>query len=329
MLKPRAKISCSCFRRAERRASETHAMRAVAPRPLAAASRRRASDLARGPRARPAAAARPRAPRARAASAASAASAAGAVSAASARAGASSSPRADVVPDAFRYAAIASSRAGGGGGGGGGGGAPRVATNAAAAAAASASPSEKKILVAYQGVPGAYSEAAALEAYPTCEPRPCEQFEDAFEVRALPAPRSALRSSARARPSSTVRRRDATRRDARDRRGPILATRTRRDSVARVPPPPPPPPSPRFRPLRRAVAVDVAVPRARARADPTLTPVRSIDPSRARSIEAAAVRLLPIRPRSRCERRSLRTFPVVTLHPHFPFNVRLTGKTFD
>jgi len=33
-----------------------------------------------------------------------------------------------------------------------------------------------------------------------------------------------------------------------------------------------------------------------------------------------AVRLLPIRPRSRCERRSLRTFPVVTLHPRFPFN---------
>jgi hypothetical protein len=35
---------------------------------------------------------------------------------------------------------------------------------------------------------------------------------------------------------------------------------------------------------------------------------------------AAAVRLLPIRPRSRGERRSLRTFPVVTLHPRFPFN---------
>ena len=35
----------------------------------------------------------------------------------------------------------------------------------------------------------------------------------------------------------------------------------------------------------------------------------------------AAVRLLPIRPRSRGERRSLRTFPVVTLHPRFPFNV--------
>ena len=33
------------------------------------------------------------------------------------------------------------------------------------------------------------------------------------------------------------------------------------------------------------------------------------------------VRLLPIRPRSRAARRSLRTFPVVTLHPRFPFNV--------
>ena len=43
----------------------------------------------------------------------------------------------------------------------------------------------------------------------------------------------------------------------------------------------------------------------------------------------STVRLLPIRPRSRCERRSLRTFPVVALHPRFPFNVRLTGKTFD
>ena len=32
-------------------------------------------------------------------------------------------------------------------------------------------------------------------------------------------------------------------------------------------------------------------------------------------------RLLPIRPRSRCELHSLRTFPVVTLHPRFPFNV--------
>ena len=32
------------------------------------------------------------------------------------------------------------------------------------------------------------------------------------------------------------------------------------------------------------------------------------------------VRLLPIRPRSRGARRSLRTFPVVTLHPRFHFN---------
>jgi hypothetical protein len=33
------------------------------------------------------------------------------------------------------------------------------------------------------------------------------------------------------------------------------------------------------------------------------------------------VRLLPVQPRSRGARRSLRTFPVVTLHPRFPFNV--------
>jgi len=38
-------------------------------------------------------------------------------------------------------------------------------------------------------------------------------------------------------------------------------------------------------------------------------------------VNGVKVRLLPIRPRSRCERRSLRTFPVVTLHPRFPFNV--------
>ena len=37
--------------------------------------------------------------------------------------------------------------------------------------------------------------------------------------------------------------------------------------------------------------------------------------------EETEVRLLPIRPRSRGARRSLRTFPVVTLHPRFPFNV--------
>ena len=37
--------------------------------------------------------------------------------------------------------------------------------------------------------------------------------------------------------------------------------------------------------------------------------------------EEEEVRLLPIRPRSRGARRSLRTFPVVTLQPRFPFNV--------
>lgn len=36
--------------------------------------------------------------------------------------------------------------------------------------------------VAYQGVPGAYSEAAAAKAYPDCEPVPCEQFEAAFQA---------------------------------------------------------------------------------------------------------------------------------------------------
>jgi hypothetical protein len=40
-------------------------------------------------------------------------------------------------------------------------------------------------------------------------------------------------------------------------------------------------------------------------------------------------RLLPIRPRARGERHSLRTFPVVAFHPHLPFNVRLTGDTRD
>lgn len=36
--------------------------------------------------------------------------------------------------------------------------------------------------VAYQGVSGAYSEAAASKAYPQCEPVPCEQFEVAFQA---------------------------------------------------------------------------------------------------------------------------------------------------
>ncbi|KAK9072651.1 hypothetical protein SSX86_009086 [Deinandra increscens subsp. villosa] len=36
--------------------------------------------------------------------------------------------------------------------------------------------------VAYQGVPGAYSEAAAGKAYPECDAIPCDQFEVAFQA---------------------------------------------------------------------------------------------------------------------------------------------------
>lgn len=36
--------------------------------------------------------------------------------------------------------------------------------------------------VAYQGVPGAYSESAARKACPAAEPMPCEQFEVAFQA---------------------------------------------------------------------------------------------------------------------------------------------------
>ncbi|XP_021746097.1 arogenate dehydratase/prephenate dehydratase 2, chloroplastic-like [Chenopodium quinoa] len=36
--------------------------------------------------------------------------------------------------------------------------------------------------VAYQGVPGAYSQLAAERAYPNCEAVPCEQFETVFEA---------------------------------------------------------------------------------------------------------------------------------------------------
>ncbi|EPS67686.1 arogenate dehydratase 2, partial [Genlisea aurea] len=39
-----------------------------------------------------------------------------------------------------------------------------------------------RLRVAYQGVPGAYSESAAEKAYPKCEPVPCEQFDAAFEA---------------------------------------------------------------------------------------------------------------------------------------------------
>lgn len=39
-------------------------------------------------------------------------------------------------------------------------------------------------VVAFQGMHGAYSEAIALQTVPGCQPRPCEQFETAFQVSA-------------------------------------------------------------------------------------------------------------------------------------------------
>ncbi|CAH9121897.1 unnamed protein product [Cuscuta epithymum] len=39
-----------------------------------------------------------------------------------------------------------------------------------------------KVRVAYQGIPGAYGEAAALKAYPMCETVPCDQYEAAFKA---------------------------------------------------------------------------------------------------------------------------------------------------
>ncbi|KAJ1405577.1 Prephenate dehydratase [Sesbania bispinosa] len=45
------------------------------------------------------------------------------------------------------------------------------------------SPSDgSKVRVAYQGHPGAYSEDAALKAYPQCETVPCDEFEAAFKA---------------------------------------------------------------------------------------------------------------------------------------------------
>ncbi|XP_071719239.1 arogenate dehydratase 3-like [Rutidosis leptorrhynchoides] len=41
---------------------------------------------------------------------------------------------------------------------------------------------DSPIRVAYQGVPGAYSESAAGKAYPECEFIPCDQFEVAFQA---------------------------------------------------------------------------------------------------------------------------------------------------
>lgn len=46
----------------------------------------------------------------------------------------------------------------------------------------SASSRGSNMRVAYQGLPGAFSEAAAIKAYPQCETVPCEQFEVAFKA---------------------------------------------------------------------------------------------------------------------------------------------------
>lgn len=46
----------------------------------------------------------------------------------------------------------------------------------------SVSKNGSNVRIAYQGSSGAFSEAAALKAYPECEPVPCEQFELAFKA---------------------------------------------------------------------------------------------------------------------------------------------------
>ncbi|QCD79745.1 prephenate dehydratase [Vigna unguiculata] len=46
----------------------------------------------------------------------------------------------------------------------------------------SSSSNGSKVRVAFQGLPGAYSEDAALKAYPKCETVPCDNFESAFKA---------------------------------------------------------------------------------------------------------------------------------------------------
>ncbi|KAL0536667.1 hypothetical protein IC582_025627 [Cucumis melo] len=41
---------------------------------------------------------------------------------------------------------------------------------------------DKKVRISFKGLPGSYSEDAALKAYPNCESVPCNEFEDAFKA---------------------------------------------------------------------------------------------------------------------------------------------------
>ncbi|KAK7836780.1 arogenate dehydratase/prephenate dehydratase 1 [Quercus suber] len=59
---------------------------------------------------------------------------------------------------------------------------PNVSEHLSANDLSSCSKDGSKVRVAYQGFPGAYSEAAALKAYPKCETVPRDQFEEAFKV---------------------------------------------------------------------------------------------------------------------------------------------------
>lgn len=65
---------------------------------------------------------------------------------------------------------------------------------------------KKPFRVAYQGVPGAYSEMAACKACPDAEPVPCEQFEVAFQVsRAMKPTPSCSRADDLARCSAQLK----------------------------------------------------------------------------------------------------------------------------
>ena len=63
-------------------------------------------------------------------------------------------------------------------------GEPRLTNLKGAILAQIYAPSTVQSRVAYQGMPGAYSESAARKACPEAEPLPCDQFEVAFQALA-------------------------------------------------------------------------------------------------------------------------------------------------